>query len=108
MAERWLAEISGQCTKQNGHPHRAVVVELVAFPPERAGIEAVDRRTAGEFDSAKLLAPGRAQKTVKRIIVSLSSMWRGLVKRGFVEANPWQGQGTFTARAKHGEQRKRA
>jgi integrase len=108
MAERWLAEIGGQCTKQTAHQHRAAVAELVAWLPERAGIQVLDRRKAGAFVSTKLLTSGRTQKTVNRIIASLSSMWRWLVKRGFVEANPWQGQGTFTARAKRSEGRKRA
>ena len=56
MAARWQAEIDGQRTKQTAHQHRAAVAELIAFLPERAGVQAVGRRTAGELASAKLLA----------------------------------------------------
>jgi integrase len=90
------------------HQHRAAVAELIAFLPAQAPIEIVDRKMAGAFVSTKLLTSGRKQNTVNRIIASISSMWKWLVKRGFVETNPWQGQGTFTERAKRSGERKRA
>ena len=50
---------------------------------------------------------GGSQKTVNRKISSLSSMWRWPQKRGFVEDNPWQGQGSFGGAGKQ-ERPKRA
>jgi integrase len=54
------------------------------------------------------MASGDTQKTINRKISSLSSMWRWLAKRGFVEANPWTGQGTFSNRVKRSSSGKRA
>ncbi|WP_238280733.1 tyrosine-type recombinase/integrase, partial [Methylobacterium goesingense] len=54
-----------------------------------------------------LMQAGGSQKTVNRKISSLSSMWRWLRKRGFVEDNPWQGQGSFISAGRQ-ERPKRA
>ena len=53
----------------------------------------VTRKMAGAFVSEVLVASGRKQATINRIISSLSALWRWLVKRGVVEANPWVGPG---------------
>jgi integrase len=108
MMERWLKEMEGEHTHQTIAQHRVAIKQLMAFQPGNVTVGSIDRRTAGEFVNTVLMAAGSTQKTVNRKISSLSSMWRWLVKRGFVDANPWTGQGTFSNRVKRGTARKRA
>ncbi|WP_425293837.1 DUF6538 domain-containing protein [Microvirga pakistanensis] len=108
MAERWLAEIEGEHTRQTVALHRMTINQFANFHSGNTSVRSVDRKTAGEFVSRILIMSGSTQKTITRKISSLSSMWRWLAKRGFVETNPWQGQGSFSARAKRNTARKRA
>jgi len=108
MMERWLKEIGGEHTRQTIAQHRAAIDQFITFRSGNTSVRSVDRRTAGEFVSGILMASGSTQKTINRKISSLSSMWRWLAKRGFVEINPWQGQGSFSTRAKRSTLRKRA
>lgn len=100
MMERWLKEIEGVQKKQSLLQHALAVREFAQTQPPNCTILKVDRRRAGEFVSNVLLHSGVGQKTVNRKISSLSSMWRWLSKRGFVNENPWQGQGSFSNAAK--------
>ncbi len=52
-------------------------------------IEAIDPRTAGRFVSEALF-PGKARKTVNKYVSSLSAYWRWMIKKGYLEANPWR------------------
>jgi hypothetical protein len=74
-------------------------MELLAKTSARPiPVETVSRKAAGAFVSDVLIASGRKQATINRIISSLSALWRWLVKRGIVDVNPWIGQGTFSDR----------
>ncbi|MCZ8377028.1 MAG: tyrosine-type recombinase/integrase [Beijerinckiaceae bacterium] len=57
-----------------------------AIPPF---VEAIEPRTAGRFVSEALF-PGKARKTVNKYVSSLSAYWRWMIKKGYLEANPWR------------------
>ncbi|MBO1906571.1 tyrosine-type recombinase/integrase [Microvirga sp. 3-52] len=103
-----MKEMRDEHTRQTIAQHRAAISQFVKFRSGNMSIRSVDRRAAGEFVSNFLMVSGSGQKTINRKISSLSSMWRWLIKRGFVEINPWIGQGSFSARAKRNTERKRA
>ena len=75
--------------------------------PGPISVGTITRRRVGTFVSDVLIASGRKQATINRIISSLSTLWRWLIKRGFVEANPWVGQGSFDKRPSRGQRPKR-
>ncbi|MGH1570301.1 hypothetical protein ACRAWG_06080 [Methylobacterium sp. P31] len=102
MMERWLKEIEGTQTKQSRLQHAVAVRDFFQTQPQSRAVSRVDRRVAGEFISDVLLWSGASQNTVNRKVVSLSSMWQWLIKRGFVSDNPWQGQGSFASGSKQG------
>ena len=106
-AERWLVEVGDHFTKQTTCQHRAAIDLFARSRPEPIPVGVVTRKMVGAFVSEVLVASGRKQATVNRIISSLSALWRWLVKRGFVEANPWVGQGSFSKRPTRGQRPKR-
>jgi integrase len=55
-----------------------------------------DRRLAGRFVST--IKSDRSQKTVNRIVSSLSACWKWMKRRGLAESNPWEGQGEYRRR----------
>jgi integrase len=57
----------------------------------RSNIEKIDRRVAGEFIGS-LEARKMAGKTINKYRSSLSQYWKWLMKRGYADADPWQGQ----------------
>ena len=105
--ERWLAEVGERFTKQTSVQHRAAVELFARSNHGPIPVAAVTRKMVGIFVSEVLVASGRKQATVNRIISSLSALWRWLVKRGFADANPWIGQGTFDKRPARGQRPKR-
>ncbi|SOR32031.1 Putative phage integrase (fragment) [Methylorubrum extorquens] len=100
MMTRWLSEIEGVQTKQSVMQHVIAIREFAQSQPSNRTVERISRRIAGEFVSGVLMQAGASQKTVNRKISSLSSLWRWLRKRGFVEENPWEGQGSFVSAVK--------
>ena len=107
MMTRWLKEIEGVQTKQSLMQHALAIREFAQSQPTNCTVDRISRRIAGDFVSRVLMQAGGSQKTVNRKISSMSSMWRWLRKRGFVEENPWQGQGSFGSTGKQ-ERPKRA
>ncbi len=107
MMTRWLKEVEGVQTKQSVMQHVIAIREFAQSQPLNCTVDRISRRIAGEFVSGVLMQAGGSQKTVNRKISSMSSMWRWLRKRGFVEDNPWQGQGSFGGTGKQ-ERPKRA
>ncbi|WP_082494573.1 tyrosine-type recombinase/integrase [Methylobacterium sp. Leaf108] len=95
MMERWLGEIEGTQKKQSLMQHALAVKEFTESHTQKIAVHKVNRLKAGTYVSDVLLQSGVSQKTANRKISSLSSMWRWLIKRGFVEDNPWQSQGSF-------------
>ncbi len=59
-------------------------------------IEEITRKRAGQFINGYLTGDQKGQaiarKTANKYISSLSGYWKWLEKRGFVDANVWQGQ----------------
>lgn len=92
----WLKEIEGVQTAQSRMQHALAVREFAQTQPPSCTVQRVDRRAAGEFVSDVLMQSKASQATINRKIASLSSMWRWLLKRGYVGQNPWHGQGSFT------------
>ncbi|HUT51195.1 MAG TPA: tyrosine-type recombinase/integrase [Alphaproteobacteria bacterium] len=101
LSERWLAEIKDDVKTQTLGQYRLAVGKLLDFLGAGATIESVTRRKAGEFVSVKLLPAGITRKTVARHISALSSFWRWLNKRGFVEENPWSNQAPPKGKSSH-------
>jgi len=90
LSEQWLVECDVKA--QTVGQHRLAVGKLLDFLGAGATVEAVTRREAGRFVSDNLMQSGLARKTIKRYVSSLSSYWRWLIKRGFVDENPWREQ----------------
>lgn len=100
MMARWLSEIEGVQTKQSVMQHVIAIREFAQSQPPNCTVDRISRRVAGEFVSGVLMQAGGSQKTVNRKISSISSLWRWMRKRGFVEENPWEGQGSFVSAVK--------
>jgi hypothetical protein len=95
--ERWFKDLEGQVTSQTIAQHRLAIRLLLEH---RAGddlAEEISRRQVSDFIE-EVLKPGRQRKTVNRLISSLSAFWKWMIKRGFAETNPWQGQGDYKER----------
>ncbi len=88
--EQWLSESTN--TDKTKDSHRSAVRGFVHWCGGEAFVGAIDRRKAGEYVSDCLIPSGRKPKTINRIISSLSSYWRWLVRRGICEVNPWREQ----------------
>jgi len=99
-ADLWLEEIRGEVKEQTRGHHRSALADFRKRNPRVLLVSQVDRRVAGEFVSGVLLKSGKAPRTCNRILSSLLSFWKWMIKRGLAEANPWQGQGDFSRRAK--------
>jgi integrase len=90
LPEQWLAEIKGEIAEQTRSQHKAAVKAFLKWAGDDIAIEQVTRRKAGEYLGTVLLSAGRARRTVKRQLSSLSTFWRWLVSRGLAEDNPWR------------------
>jgi integrase len=100
VAALWLEEIRGTVKEQTRGHHRAALGDFRKRNPRTLLVAQVDRRVAGEFVSGFLNKSGKAPRTRNRIVSSLSSFWKWMIKRGLAEGNPWAGQGDFSKRAK--------
>lgn len=89
---QWLDEIKGEIAEQTRSQHGAALRAFLTWAGVHAGVEEITRRKAGEYLSQCLLPSGKARKTIKRQLSSLSSFWRWLKSRGFAEDNPWRDQ----------------
>ncbi len=92
LAERWLKEVGPNLAQQTVGHHRVALREFFAFTGGTSRPEDVTRRMAGRFISEHLLLSDRSKRTVNRLISSLSAFWTWLMRRGYVETNPWHGQ----------------
>jgi integrase len=105
---KWLRELEGRVTSQTIKQHGHALSLLKKHLPAVVLTTDLDRRKAGLFVTDKLQPSGRAQKTVNRIVSSLSAFWKWMIRRGLAEANPWEGQGDFAkkrGKAKAGKER---
>lgn len=91
--DQWFAETSFSERTLGDHRHSLKRLQEWA---EKEGvvlsIEGIDRKLAGRFVSGGLVARRLAVATANKAISSLSTYWRWLMKRGLVEANPWERQ----------------
>ena len=106
LLERWLAENPAGNTQQTLAMHRVAMRPLLAKHSTLLPNE-VTRRVAGDFVS-EMIAAEASQKTVNRKLSSISSFWRWMEWRGFVEQNPWGRQGAYAAKPKRFGPKKRA
>ena len=65
-------------------------------------LEAILPRVAGRFVTEALFKT-KARKTVNKYVSSLSSYWRWMLKKGYVEVNPWREQSLAKAQPTEGE-----
>jgi hypothetical protein len=100
VIEAWLGEVASSVTAQTLSQHRFALKMLLDANPKVFFVAQVERRVAGMFVSDVLLKSGRSQKTVNRIISSLSALWKWLIKRGMADVNPWLAQGAYGRRAR--------
>ena len=118
-AERFMAIARGKRTplrvpedafrKQKGANWQAktwakydrVMILLEAWLEGRRGgasVEAVDRKAAGAFLADMQEAHGWTAKTANGYLSCLRQYWKWMIKRGFVERSPWEGQQLETPR----------
>ena len=88
----WLEDIKDEVSGQTLGHHRYALKLLHEFDEGIVFVDQVTRRLAGHFVTENL-KPQRKPQTVNRIISSLSSLFAWMRRRGFVETNPWEGQG---------------
>jgi integrase len=100
VAAQWREELRGKVKEQTRGHHRSALELFEKSNPRVLLVAQVDRRVAGDFVSDVLVKSDMAPRTRNRIISSLSSLWKWMLKRGLAEANPWQGQADYSKRAK--------
>ena len=98
VADQWLADIKGTILEQTLGHHRFAVRLFLQENPKARFVGDADRRLAGRFVST--INSHRSQKTVNRIVSSLSACWKWMKRRGLAESNPWEGQGEYRRRNK--------
>jgi integrase len=69
---------------QNGGDHSVVL--------ETTGMEAIDKRVAGEFVEWLQQHKGLNPKTVSSRVSALSMLWKWADRKGLLDGNPWVGQ----------------
>ena len=88
----WLPEASRTITKQTARQYDSDTNRFLEWATKKRVllVSDVNKRLAGSYVSEAFSEV--AAKTINRHISSLSMWWRWLEQKGFVEANPWQGQ----------------
>ncbi len=88
----WVPEVSRTITKQTARQYDSDTNRFLEWATKKRVllVSDVNKRLAGSYVSEAF--PDVAAKTINRHISSLSMWWRWLEQKGFVEANPWQGQ----------------
>jgi integrase len=87
---QWLDETAPKPKQRDNHA--VVLRDFLAWAGQDTTVEEVTRHMAGEYIS-RLLASGRARKTVERYRSSLSTLWTWLAEKGRgadLERNPWR------------------
>jgi hypothetical protein len=90
--ELWLPEASKTLTKQTARQYRADANRFLEWAERKrlVLVSDVTKRIAGGYTSEDF--DTLTAKTINRHISTLSTWWRWMDKKGFVEVNPWQGQ----------------
>jgi len=100
IGEQWLQE--ARYREKSDHEHR-YALKLLA--QRHSTVEEITRKLAGEF-VRDVLAKGRKSATVNKLIGSYLQLWKFMLNRGLVEANPWTAQGISRRRAGDEETRR--
>jgi integrase len=82
------------------YEQRGALKRFMTWDP-RLSIELVDRKLAGRYVT-KSLGDYTSNKTKNQHITFLSGYWKWLVRKGFVDDNPWRGQ-LLPVKARSGE-----
>jgi integrase len=93
LVDTWLSE--RPVKPRQKMDYRRAVAKFDAFLLERKGqavVERVNRRMAGEYVSVRM-ADGTHPKTLNKDVSALSTYWRWLEAKGYIEANVWVRQG---------------
>ena len=94
VSNAWLAERGGDVRESVRVQQAAVIKRYLQWAGEHATIEETKRRKAGEYVSfLRSDASGIKRNTAARYISTLSTLWRWLGERGYVDEdyNPWRG-----------------
>ena len=86
ISEQWLLEVGGELKQQTVHQYRYAVrlfSEFIGWVP----CGEITRRDAGRFVSEVLIPSDRSKRTQARLISSLSTLWKWLLRRGIAESN---------------------
>lgn len=84
----WIAEAGIKPRQQRDY--KRAVEKFAAWAT--APIEEITRKKAGQYISEAFIAPKVNVKTANKDISCLSTFWKWLVKRGYVEVNVWEKQ----------------
>ena len=98
--EKWLEE--AKYREKSDHEHRHALKLLAQRHP---AVEEITRKVAGEF-VRDVLAKDRKSATVNKLIGTYLQLWKFMLNRGLVEANPWTAQGISRRRAGDEEARR--
>lgn len=92
LIDKWLTEAEVK-TRQKIDYRRAVtkVSSYLTSNKKEPVLEALKKRTAGEYVSS-LSAKKINPVTINKDISALSSYWKWLIKKGYLEANVWERQ----------------
>jgi integrase len=104
-ADRWARDVAPTITKQTALQNERSLDLLAEFLDAKqggkretvlavTGMEAIDRRLAGEFVEWLQQSKGLHPKTVSSRVSGLSSLWKWAYRKGLIASNPWQGQTT--------------
>jgi len=104
ITEQWLLEEGGELKQQTVHQYRYAVRLFSDFI---GGVPCgeITRRDAGRFVSEVLITSDRSKRTQARLISSLSTLWKWLLRRGIAESNVWQDQANYGRKGKPSSKR---
>ncbi|MFK8253264.1 DUF6538 domain-containing protein [Ancylobacter terrae] len=90
LVDKWLDERISMKPRQK-HDYRRAITKFAAYCPT---IEGATRRKVGQYVAEHFVEKGIHPRTINKDVSCLSSFWRWLERRGYVEGdNPWRGQG---------------
>jgi hypothetical protein len=92
VERRWLEQVSSEVAGQTLGHYRFALKLLHQYDANLLLVSQVNRRFAARF-IAEAVRPGKAPRTVNRIISGLSAFWRWMRSQGLAESNPWEGHG---------------
>lgn len=105
--EEWMRDLEGRLAAQTRSQHGYAFRLFREAKKDAVLTSDVDRRMAGDFVMKTLKTSGKAPKTINRIISSLSTLWKWLMRRGIAESNPWEHQGDYNGKKLRDDKKER-